>query len=94
MPKIPMHTVNIPEQIKMRGGSTAAGAYQFLERFYKEEDFSPQSQDKAAVSTMTSSSYEAAKSGNMETFKTTTEERWTSLKDWTALQLQKFLRNT
>lgn len=69
-------------------GGSAAGAYQFLDRFYKGTDFSPQSQDKAAVNNMTSSSYTAAKSGSMADFKSTTEARWTSLKHWTVPQLQ------
>lgn len=70
-------------------GGSAAGAYQFLERFYKEADFSPQNQDKATVKNMTSSSYNAAQSGNMSDFKSATEARWTSLKHWDVPKLQK-----
>ncbi|MDJ1466935.1 RHS repeat-associated core domain-containing protein [Xanthocytophaga flava] len=70
-------------------GGSAAGAYQFLKRFYNEADFSPQNQDKAAVKNMTSSSYAAATSGDMGDFKNTTSSRWTSLQHWTAPQLQK-----
>ena len=69
-------------------GSSAAGAYQFLKRFYVGDDFSPQSQDKAAVNNMTSQSYAAAISGNMSIFKETTKSRWTSLNHWTVPQLQ------
>ena len=68
-------------------GGSAAGAYQFLKRFYKEADFSPQNQDKAAVKNMTSSSYSAALSGNMKDFKETTKARWVSLEHWTVGQL-------
>jgi muramidase (phage lysozyme) len=69
-------------------GSSAAGAYQFLERFYVGDDFSPQSQDKAAVKNMTSQIYTAAILGNMTIFKETTKGRWTSLNHWTVPQLQ------
>ncbi|MGB8190382.1 MAG: hypothetical protein WCF67_00625 [Chitinophagaceae bacterium] len=74
-------------------GSSAAGAYQFLERFYKESNFSPQNQDKAAVNNMTSSSYRAATAGDMETFKTTTQGRWTSLEHWTTEELKKAFKS-
>jgi RHS repeat-associated protein len=70
------------------GGGSAAGAYQFLERFYKGTDFSPKSQDAAAVNNMTSSSFEAAKSGNGSDFKSTTQGRWTSLKHFSAQGVQ------
>ena len=70
-----------------KSGGSAAGAYQFLKRFYKEADFSPQNQDKAAVKNMTSSSYSAALSGNMKDFKETTKARWVSLEHWTVGQL-------
>jgi RHS repeat-associated protein len=69
-------------------GSSAAGAYQFLKRFYKEPDFSPQSQDKAAVNNMTSQSYKAALSGNMSVFREATKGRWTSLDHWSNSNLQ------
>jgi RHS repeat-associated protein len=69
-------------------GSTAGGAYQAMERFYTGTDFSPQNQDKTAVKNMTSFSYNAALSGDMSTFKTTTQARWTSLKEWSVPQLQ------
>ncbi len=68
--------------------SSAAGAYQFLKKYYNESDFSPQSQDKAAVYNMTSKSYAAALSGNMTNFKETTKGRWTSLEHWTVPQLE------
>ena len=70
-----------------KSGGSAAGAYQFLKRFYKEADFSPQNQDKAAVKNMTSSSYSAALSGNMKDFKETSKARWVSLEHWTVGQL-------
>lgn len=70
-------------------GGSAAGAYQFLKRFYKESDFSPQNQDKAAVNNMTSKSYSAALTGNMTNFRETTKGRWISLDHWTVPQLQK-----
>jgi muramidase (phage lysozyme) len=73
-------------------GGTAAGAYQFLERFYTPynlPDFSPISQDQAAVKNMTTASYNAALSGNMSSFKSTTSSRWTSLNHWSISQLQK-----
>ena len=70
-------------------GSSAAGAYQALKRFYSGSDFSPQSQDKAAVKNMTSASYKAALSGDMSSFKATTQARWTSLEHWSVPELQK-----
>jgi RHS repeat-associated protein len=73
------------------GGGTAAGAYQSLERFYTGTDFSPQSQDAAAVNNMTSSSFSAAKSGSGADFKTTTQGRWTSLKHFTAEGVQNLI---
>ncbi len=69
-------------------GSSAAGAYQFLERFYNQSDFSPINQDKAAVKNMTTASYNAALSGDMSTFKSTTSGRWTSLNHWSSSKLQ------
>jgi RHS repeat-associated protein len=74
--------------INPNSGSSAAGAYQFLKKFYIGDDFSPQSQDKAAVNNMTSQSYAAAISGNMTIFKESTKGRWTSLNHWTVPQLQ------
>jgi RHS repeat-associated protein len=73
------------------GGGSAAGAYQFLERFYTGTDFSPKSQDAAAVNNMTSSSFEAAKSGSGADFKSTTQGRWTSLKHFTSDGVQKLI---
>jgi muramidase (phage lysozyme) len=70
------------------GGGTAAGAYQFLKRFYTGSDFSPISQDTAAINNMTSTSFEAAKSGNGHAFKSATEGRWTSLKHFSGNQVQ------
>jgi RHS repeat-associated protein len=73
------------------GGGSAAGAYQFLERFYTGTDFSPKSQDAAAVNNMTSASFEAAKSGSGADFKTTTQARWTSLQHFTSDGVQKLI---
>ncbi|MEZ4826254.1 MAG: RHS repeat-associated core domain-containing protein [Bacteroidia bacterium] len=67
---------------------SASGAYQFLSKFYNEPDFSPQSQDRAAVKNMTTDSYKAALSGNMVTFKETTSARWVSLNHWSSENLQ------
>ncbi|AEE49720.1 RHS repeat-associated core domain-containing protein [Haliscomenobacter hydrossis] len=69
-------------------GGTAAGAYQFLERFYSESDFSPESQDRAAVKLMTSKGYKAATKGDMADFIDNSKSRWTSLKHWSVNQLQ------
>lgn len=63
-------------------GSSAAGAYQFLYRFYKMHDFSPQSQDHAAVNLMPSAGYKAAIEGNIISFIQYNKSRWTSLKYW------------
>ena len=68
---------------------TAAGAYQFLERFYTMADFSPVNQDKAAVKNMTSMGYKAALSGNMSSFISANKGRWTSLDHWNSSALQK-----
>jgi len=72
-------------------GSSAAGAYQSMAANYNAtelSDFSPGNQDKFAVNLLKSSSYKAALSGNMSTFKTTTSGRWTSLKEWSSSGLQ------
>ncbi|RUT69473.1 type IV secretion protein Rhs, partial [Flavobacterium cupreum] len=74
-------------------GGSAAGAYQFLARFYQGSDFSPKSQDAAAVNNMTSSSFTAAKSGSGEDFKVTTQARWTSLQHFTGEGVQKLINN-
>ena len=74
-------------------GSSAAGAYQFLKRFYTQPDFSPINQDKAAVLLMTKDGYNAAVSGNMDAFISANKSRWTSLLHWSADSLQSvFLR--
>ena len=67
---------------------TSAGAYQFLERCYTQKDFSPQSQDIAAVKLMTPKGYDAALSGDMNNFKLYNMGRWTSLKHWSVENLQ------
>jgi muramidase (phage lysozyme) len=67
---------------------SAAGAYQFLKKFYQEADFSPTSQDKAAVKNMTGQSYKDALSGNMGNFISSTKARWVSLEHWSTSSLQ------
>ena len=85
---------NHPEDYKRhpgenpKTGRTAAGAYQFIEKSYTQEDFSPQSQDKAAVKLMTPEGYDAALSGDMNIFKSNNNKRWTSLNHWSAEDLQ------
>ncbi len=68
---------------------SAAGAFQFLSKFFNESDFSPQSQDKAAVGNMISKSYNSALSGDMSKFIGATKGRWVSLNYWNASTLQK-----
>jgi len=69
--------------------SSAAGAYQFLKRYYTQKDFSPQSQDREAVNLMTYNGYEAALSGNMSDFISNNNNNWTSLNHWSSGDLQK-----
>ena len=68
--------------------SSAAGAYQFLWRFYTMPDFSPTNQDKAALRLMTTKGYNAAILGNVRSFVEECQERWTSLKEWSIEDLQ------
>jgi len=68
--------------------SSAAGAYQFLERFYTMPDFSPTNQDKAALRLMTTKGYNAAILGNVRSFVEECQGRWTSLKEWGIEDLQ------
>ena len=68
--------------------SSAAGAYQFLSRFYSMPDFSPISQDKAALKLMTTKGYNAAIFGDVPSFVKESKERWTSLKEWNIRDLQ------
>lgn len=68
---------------------TAAGAYQFLERFYSMPDFSPMSQDKAALKLMPTNGYNAAMSGDITSFVSACKSRWTSLQAWNTEDLQK-----
>ena len=68
--------------------SSAAGAYQFLSRFYSMPDFSPTSQDKAALRLMTTKGYNAAILGDVPSFVNESKERWTSLKEWNIRDLQ------
>ena len=68
--------------------SSAAGAYQFLSRFYSMPDFNPISQDKAALKLMTTKGYNAAIFGDVPSFVKESKERWTSLKEWNIRDLQ------
>ena len=71
---------------------SAAGAYQFLERYYTGSDFSPNSQDQAALSLMGKKGLQYAKSGDILSFKTimgsktingkVVPGKWTSLDHW------------
>ena len=61
---------------------SAAGAYQFLERFYTGSDFSPKSQDQAALSLMGMKGLSYAKSGDILKFKSNMSGKWTSLSHW------------
>jgi len=79
------------------GTNTAAGAYQFLQgSYYGEnsltENFSPASQDQAAVNLMTSSGYSAALSGDMVKFKAAMSGRWISLNHWSGDQLKSLFK--
>ena len=68
--------------------SSAAGAYQFLARYYTMPDFSPTSQDKAALKLMPSKGYEAAALGDIPSFVKECQKYWTSLKEWSIEELQ------
>ena len=68
--------------------SSAAGAYQFLARYYSMPDFSPTSQDKAALKLMPSKGYDAAVLGDIPSFVKECQKYWTSLKEWTIDELQ------
>ena len=72
---------------------TAAGAYQFLERFYSMPDFSPMSQDKAALKLMTTNGYKAAINGDVSAFVRECKNRWTSLQVWDMEDLQTTFNN-
>jgi RHS repeat-associated protein len=77
---------------KSKKGGTAAGAYQFLKRFYKGKDFSPAEQDKAAVGNMTKEMKVAAKAGNVSDVKDKFSGRWISLKHWDLPKLEKLFK--
>ena len=74
--------------VNIKTGSSAAGAYQFLEGSYNQKSFSPQNQDKAAVKLMTEKGYNAALSGNMSDFIKYNKGRWVSLNHWDSNKLQ------
>lgn len=60
-------------------GSSAAGAYQFLKRYYTEEDFSPKSQDKGAIVLMTVHKvFDIATRGDFSLFQRKASNLWTS----------------
>jgi muramidase (phage lysozyme) len=80
---------NHPGANPKNDGSTAAGAYQFLKRFYNMSTFSPANQDKAAVKLMNIEGYNAAINGDMVAFKSAMSGRWTSLNHWTSKDLKK-----
>ncbi len=61
---------------------SAAGAYQFLERFYTGSDFSSSSQDQAALSLMGKKGLSHAKSGDILSFKFNMSGIWISLREW------------
>lgn len=63
---------------------SAAGAYQFLERFYTGLDFSPTSQDKAAIKLMGTKGLNFAKTGNITEFGNLmgATQKWTSFTHW------------
>ena len=73
-------------------GSSAAGAYQFLERFYTEKDFSPQSQDKGAITKMKENRvFDIAARGDFASFQKKASNVWTSFtaKKWQNKVLEK-----
>jgi muramidase (phage lysozyme) len=86
--KHPGKNTNVDSKTKKEKGGTAAGAYQFLERFYTGNDFSPQSQDQAAVDLMSDKQLAAAKSGDVAQVKKTMSGKWTSLQHWSPKNLQ------
>jgi RHS repeat-associated protein len=69
---------------------SAAGAYQFLERYYTGTDFSPFSQDKAAIGLMGKKGLSLAKSGDIVEFGSLmgSTQKWTSFPNWTNAQLK------
>ena len=83
-----------PEDYQVHPGTnpnsnrSAAGAYQFLSRFYSMSDFNPVNQDKAAVRLMTTKGYNAAINGDVCLFVKESQMRWTSLKEWDIGELQ------
>jgi muramidase (phage lysozyme) len=71
-------------------GRTSAGAYQFMERFWTG-DFSPISQDKAAVEGIDyRGALDDAMSGNVANIKSKLSSHWTSLEHYSTSQLQEY----
>lgn len=73
-------------------GSSAAGAYQFLERYYTEKDFSPKSQDKGAITKMKENRvFDIAARGDFSNFKHKASSIWTSFtaRKWQNNELEK-----
>ena len=76
-------------------GRSAAGAYQFLEKYYKEIDFSPQSQDKGAIKLMKEHGvFDLAARGDVALFQTKASNIWTSFKaqKWQNHELEKVFK--
>jgi RHS repeat-associated protein len=65
-----------------RSIGSAAGAYGAMKQYYNESDFSPASQDRFAVNSMSDEGRQAAKSGDILKFKELEGGHWTSLPHW------------
>ena len=73
-------------------GSSAAGAYQFLKRYYTEKDFSPHSQDKGAITKMREHNVlDIAARGDFSSFQKRASKIWTSFtaRKWQNKELEK-----
>ena len=78
-----------PGQNKNNKNKTAAGAYQFMKDYWDGKDFSPETQDKAAISKkyMGTKGLKDAKDGKIIDFKKDKSGTWTSLKNASDEQL-------